>query len=233
MPSIGTIGLRAFDQGIVETLGAQLYPMEVDGTSRDVYAVDMPGVTSTVEGYGGKIPVFFALPEDVYQTYKLPCFVIRRNDLAPAFDRSPWYGYQRTWSEDANELIVKHPTIRGAYKQGYDKYITQRDPYPFNISYDIQVMARRQTNGIRMLTRALQTCRPPFFTMACYDSIGDKRLYDSGEVAVSSASELADVADRTIAWTISFEIRGELDLETVQTETDIVSAVPSLSINPF
>jgi hypothetical protein len=228
MPTIGTIGLRAFDQGLVETLGARLYPMVVDGAERQVYAVDLPGVASSVEGYGGKVPVFFALPEDVYQPYKLPCYVVRRSDLTPNFARHPWYGYCRTHPDDAQKIVVNHPTQRGVYREGWSKYTTQRIPYPFDISYDLQVMARRQMNGIRMLTRALQTCRPPFFTMECYDSIGDKRLYDSGEVAVSSTSELADVADRTIAWTISFQIRGELDLETVATEDDIVTQVPSL-----
>lgn len=227
--AIGTIGLRAFDKGLVETLGAALYPMVVDGVERSVYAVDVDGVKTNLEGYDGRVPVMFALPEDVFQTYKLPCFIVRRNDLKPAFERAPWYVTHRAPSDGAGEIIV--PTgRRGQFLRGWDSYDTKRGAMPFDISYDVQILARRHMNGIRLLTYCLQRCPPPFFTMSCEDSIGDKRLYDCGEVAVSSASELADIADRTMAWTISFEIRGELDLGTVQKETDLLDSMPEIGI---
>ena len=64
--------------------------------------------------------------------------------------------------------------------------------------------------------------------MGIYDSKGDLRQYDAGEVSVSDASELADLADRTIGWVISFEVRGEIDLVAEKIENDIVTSYPNV-----
>jgi hypothetical protein len=216
---LSTVELKNFDKGLVyTTFMSELVDLSVDGGTKKAYAKEVPGLSTNVPGYDGNVPVFFAFPESVYQPFKLPCFVFRRTGLTPAFERQPWYGYQRTHADDANELIVKNPTGTG-YVTGYDKYKKLWSAFPFNIAYDVQVMARRQNTGLLMLAEALRIFRPPFFTAGVYDSSGDLRQYDAGEVTVSSANELADVEDRTIAWTISFEIRGELNLVAEETQS--------------
>lgn len=224
---IGQVSLKDFDRGVIESLGSQLIEFSVDGTVRQAYALNVKGITSTVPYYAPYVPVFFSTPEDVFQPYKLPSVVIRRNDLSPAFDRAPYYGYQRVAAPNAAPVRI---AAGNKVLSGYSSYVSQTLPTPFNISYDVQVYARTQNMGIILLTRMLQSCRPPFFTVDVFDSLGEKRSYDAGEVVVSSNSELADIADRTIAWTISFDVRGEIDLDAQTVEDSIVTNLPNLQV---
>jgi len=63
-----------------------------------------------------------------------------------------------------------------------------------------------------MVMYALRHFIPPSFIFKVIDSLGDVREYDALEVSVSETSELADIADRTVAWTISFTVRAAIDL---------------------
>jgi hypothetical protein len=63
-----------------------------------------------------------------------------------------------------------------------------------------------------MLQYVLRHFLPPSFIFKVVDSMGDVREYDAVDVSVSETSELADIADRTIGWTIAFTVRAEIDL---------------------
>jgi len=227
MGVISTVGLKDFDRGMILSLGSQLIDLQIDGDTRQAYVLKVNGLETNLEFYAPYVPVFFTTPEDVFQPYRLPCVVIRRNDLTPAFDRSPYYGYQRTSAPTAQKVMI--PTNSGMLT-GYNKYVRAELPTPFDIAYDIQMYARTQNTAIPLLMKLLQVCRPPFFSVAVFDSVGDKRQYDAGEVSVSNGSELSDIADRTISYTISFSIRGELDLVPQVAENSIVTALPNIGI---
>lgn len=227
MGVISTVGLKDFDRGIILSLDSQLIDIQIDGDTRQAYVLKVDGLATNLEYYAPYVPVFFTTPEDVFQPYRLPCIVIRRNDLTPAFDRSPYYGLQRTSAPTAKKVLI--PTTNGV-RTGYNKYVSAELPTPFDIAYDVQMYARTQNTAIPLLMKLLQVCRPPFFSVAVFDSVGDKRQYDAGEVSVSNGSELADIADRTISYTISFSIRGELDLVPQTTESNIVTALPNIGI---
>jgi hypothetical protein len=62
-----------------------------------------------------------------------------------------------------------------------------------------------------MVSHVMKKMRPPYFNFKVVDSLGDVREYDAGDMSYSNASELADIADRTAAWTLSFTVRGEID----------------------
>ena len=53
----GTVTLRDFDKGVVETLGAKV--------TKSNYYVEVPGVLPP-PGYPA-VPVFFGYPEDIYE----------------------------------------------------------------------------------------------------------------------------------------------------------------------
>lgn len=227
MGAIATVSLRDFDQGMIESLGAKLISFTIDGATRQAYALSIDGLRPNLEYYGQHVPVFFSTPEDVFQPFRYPCVVVRRNDLRAAFERSPFYGSQRVPAPDAKPVAI---AAGNGVLRGYSKYVTAVLPVPFDIGYDLQLYARTQATGLVLLKRILQTCRPPFFSVAIRDSLGDRRLYDAGEVTIASNNELSDVADRTIAWTISFDIRGELDLQDQQIEDNIVTTLPNIGV---
>lgn len=205
---IGTLSFRDWDRGVFVRLGSEVVTVTIDGQPRKVYAVPVPGVDSGLQELGGRVPARFATPEDAFGPYRLPVFFIRRNDMQPAFARKPWYGIScRAPAPDAVEITLPDG------RKGWSKYREQFRPTPFDISYDVVVMGRTQGEADLMLMHALRNLKPPGFVFKVIDSKGDVREYDAQEVSVSAASELADIADRTIAWSIAFIALAEVDLE--------------------
>jgi hypothetical protein len=211
MTIIGTLDLRAWDAGCMKTLGAEIATYVVDGESRAIYVVEVPSVQSGLSQFNQRVPVFFDTPEDVYQEFVLPCFVFKRNDMTPAFDRQPWYGWvARAPAKGARKIVLENGRV------GYDRYDNQWRATPFDITYDCVIYARRQQESVMMLMYALRHFIPPWFIFKVVDSLGDVREYDAGEMSISNTSELADIADRTVGWTIAFTVRGEIDLHDIR-----------------
>lgn len=231
MATLSTIGLRAFDLGVYETLGAELYNYTVDGEARQVYARTFPGVNTNIPGLDGRVPFFFAMPEDVYQAFVLPCVVVRRTSLAPAFDRAPWYGYERAPDVNANPIIVTKPD--GSTITGYDAYAEKTVSTPMNIGYDVQIMARTQSDYLYLFQSLMMSMRPPFFTFGAIDSAGELRCYDAGAVNISEGSEITAVVDRTISATISFEVQGEIDFRTEDNTVPPLSELPNIGMHLY
>jgi hypothetical protein len=231
MATLSTITLRAFDLGVFETLGAELYSYTIDGESRQAYARTFPGVSTNIPGLDGRVPFFFAMPEDVYQAFVLPCVIIRRTSLAPAFDRAPWYGYERAPDVTASAITVTKPD--GSVVTGYDRYAEKTVSTPFNIGYDVQIMARTQLDYLYIFQSLMMTMRPPFFTFGAIDSENELRCYDAGPVNVSEGSEITAIVDRTISATISFEVQGEIDLRTEDNTVPPLSELPTIGMHIY
>lgn len=212
MTVIGTLVLRDWDAGVPLTLGAEVATYSVDGDTRGVNVVRVPGVDSGLAHLDGRVPVLYLEPEDVFQDFVLPCYTFKASALTPAFDRHPWYQWvARGPAKDATKITLPDGSI------GYSRYENQWRASQFDISYDVQVMGRRRQETNLMLHYALRHFLIPGFIFKVIDSLGDVREYDALEVSVSETSELADIADRTVAWTISFTVRGEIDLhDTVE-----------------
>jgi hypothetical protein len=207
MTILGTLDLRDWDTGCMKTLGAEVHHYTVDGDSRAIYVADVQGVKSGLDNLDDKVPCFFDTPEDVYQEFVLPCFVFKRNDMTPAFDRHPWYMWvARAPAKGANKIVLPDGRV------GYDQYENQWRATQFDITYDCVIYARRQQESVLMLAYALRHFIPPWFVFKVVDSLGDVREYDAGEMSISNTSELADIADRTVGWTIAFTVRAEIDL---------------------
>jgi hypothetical protein len=203
---LGTLKLRDWDTGAMTTLGGEVTNYVVDSDTRSIYAAAVPGLDSGLSQLGGRVPFYFDNPEDVYQEVRLPNFTFRRSELIPAFDRQPWYQWvARRQAKGSNEVIVNG-------ERGYDRYANQWRANPFDIMYDVTLSARRQQDSMLMLDYALRHYLPPWFTFGVVDSLGDVRHYDAGDMTISNTSELVDMADRTIGWTIAFTVRAEIDL---------------------
>jgi hypothetical protein len=207
MTILGTLTLRDWDEGCMKTLGAEIETYQVDGDTRQIYACEVPGLQSGFSNINNKVPCQFQDPEDVFQFYRLPCFQFRRNDMSPAFDRQPWYMWvARGPTKTAEKVILEDGT------EGYTEYENQWRPTPFDITYDLMILARRQQEQLLMLHYALRHFIPPWFIFKVIDSKGDVREYDAGEMSISNTSELADIAERTVSSTISFTVRAAIDL---------------------
>jgi hypothetical protein len=191
----------------MKTLDAEIVYYQSDGETRGIYACDVPGLESGFTSIDNKVPCQFQDPEDVFQPYELPCFQFRQNDMTPAFDRHPWYTWvARAPAKDATEIILPDGQV------GYDKYENQWRATQVDIQYDCMVLARRRQEALLMIRYALRRFIPPWFIFKVVDSKSDVRQYDAGDVTISNTSELADIAERTVSYTISFTVRAEIDL---------------------
>lgn len=208
MTVIGTLNFRDWDEGCMKTLGAEIATYVVDGDSRQVYAVDVPGMESSVPLLDNKVPCHFINPEDVYQGFYLPSFNFRQSDMNPsAFERQPWYQWvARGPAKDAEKVVLPDGRV------GYTKAENQFRANPMDISYDLIIAARRRNELNLMKMWAFRHFIPPSPMFKVVDSLGEVRQYDAVEMSYSDTSELADIADRMISCTISFTVRAEIDL---------------------
>lgn len=208
MSVIGTVWVRDFDRGVVTSLGSEIITFMVDGAMRSAYAVDVAGVKANLENFGDMVPVFFVMPDDVYQPFVYPSFVVRRTDLAPAFDRASWYGWVGRKPTDTAKKVVLD-----SGEEGYTEYTNQWRATPFDISYDVQYFARDREDSLWMMLHTMRRLKAPWWNTKVVDSLGDVRDYDTGEVSQTDSSELSEIDNRAISTTFSFLVRGELDLD--------------------
>jgi hypothetical protein len=219
MTIIGTVQLRDFDRGVVRLLGPDEVTYSVDGAARKAFAVAVPGVDTEIAIYGGRVPVQFVNPEDVYQPAIVPCYRVARTSVSPAFNRQPWYTQAAiAAAPGAREVILP------SGDRGYSGYEEQWRATPFDVQYDLTVLGRRQEDALRMLLHALRCCKPPSWPVAVVDSIGDTRQYDAVDLGVDDVSAVADVADRVVGWTMSFTVWAEFDLDDTVTGTAFTGA---------
>lgn len=210
--AFGTVGIRTFDEGVMRAFGGELVSYAVDGTQRQAYAVAVRDVTTDFTHLGGRVPIFWGAPDDAYQHHILPSYVIKRNNLDVAYDRAPWYGTERMAAPGAIPLVL--PTG----ERGYDRYVERWNPHPFNIAYDVQGFSRRRhMESTRMLMQVLRSCKPPWFSLVVTDSQGTERHYDTGDMNISDTSDLTDIANRSVSFTVSWTVRAEIDLSEEET----------------
>jgi hypothetical protein len=215
----GRVFVRNFDEGLVETMGACIiennYFLLIDGVSG---APGLPGV-----------PVTFAYPEDVFENYRIPVVVVRRDDIYPSMQR--WHpGAQdyRVPAPGASPVTVTFPD--GSQKQGFDKYETQYQAMPFDIMYTISIMARdRGSGGQRnqanlILQRVLRTY-PPYGLVTVKDELGERRTYEAFSEGVGMLDSVPEIGSRFIGFAVTVRIEGELDLAD-PVESPAVTTIP-------
>ena len=204
--NFSTVGIRDFDLGVMTAFGGELVSYPVDGTTRQAYAVTVRDLTTDLAHLGGRVPIFWGAPDDPYQPFLLPSFVITRNSLEVAYSRAPWYGGERGPMPGASDVVL------ATGERGYSRYEQKWNAYPFDFAYDLKGFARLRTDATRMMMQVLRNCRPPWFALSVTESKGGVRLYDAGDMNISDTSELSDIAHRTASWTVSFTARAEIDL---------------------
>lgn len=224
----GYVGLRNFDEGVVETMGAT-----VDEERQNYFIMaDKLAPMAPPPGLPG-IPVTFSHPEDIFERYRLPVIVVRRDDIAPALQR--WHPGAEQWhapAEGARPVSVevgdpKFPTTLS----GFDRYETQQQAAPFDITYSITIMARHRGFGPAdrkghrnpsgdgspktQVNQALDYVLrhyQPYTTVWVKDSLGDNRGYSAFMEAISHLDEVPEVTDRVLGFALTLRVEAELDL---------------------
>lgn len=207
MSRIATVFIEDFDRGVFESIGAELMEVKHDGETVQVYVLAIPGVTGP-DMYRGNVPVIFKDPEDAYQTAALPHVLIGCSDMSVALNR---------YQPGTRDYIIpagvggQLPTEHGVMVPSIMESKGQAVPY--DITYDINLRARLKLQANRMLKKIGQALGHPLAQTVVYftDSLGCERGYDAMVESVSNLSELGDVSERVIGYTLSMRVMGELD----------------------
>lgn len=201
----GTVGLRDFDQGVVETLGAF-----IDG---DNYWLQVDGICPPPGAPG--VPVTFSFPEDVYEKYKLPVLMVRRDDISPAMQR--WHPGTNQYRAPSTSGLPASVTMHGVTQTGFDRYEELQQAVPFDLMYSLQISARyrgalRSRNHTNRLLDYVLRVYPPYCRVVLKDSLQAIRTYEAFMEGISPMDDVMDVADRTLGFTVTLRVEGELDL---------------------
>jgi len=200
----GTVFIEDFDTGLVTTFGAVLKTITLDDEEVQDYAVQIPGVTGP-DQYDGLIPVIFQEPEDVFQEGFLPHISISRSAITPAMNR--WHPVGKAYqvaASVAQQVVAQNGSVGPSLNElkGY--------ALPFDITYDIHMRSRLRGQANLMLKymgRYIWAYGNIFFT----DNEGDERGYVAYLESIDNLDEVVEFSDRTIGFTMSIRVEGELD----------------------
>ncbi len=202
----GLVGVRHFDQAVVDQLG-DVEVIELDDKTK-TYAIAISGVPG-MKRFGGKIPIRMIPVNVAYVPDFIPSIVVRPLEPAPALDRYHPSSQTRWPTPGAAEVTVEDSL--GVEKTGFRRYRHREAPFPFDISYEVQLYAQTRNQGVAMLMYALQRFQP-YGQVTVKDTKGVERTYESFMESVANISELDSIVERLVSHSISLRVAGELDI---------------------
>jgi len=217
----GTVELRDFDRGIVETLGAfienQRYWLTIDG-------IDPP------PGKPGVL-VTFSFPEAEFKSYVLPLVLIRRDDISPANER--WHPGNTVYRTPA---AIGVPIVYGT-QTGYSRMEEAQQAVPFDITYTISVLAHYrgaigQRGQVHKVLQHILRTYPPYAAVTVQDSIGDPREYHVFTESTAVLDEHPEVAERVIGFGVTLRVEAELDLAEPRTYPTVTQSL-TMNLKPL
>lgn len=198
----GNVFIRNFDQGIVETLGAEADP----NAFHMVNGQKIPDPCYKLDVDGKEISVYFSQPEPVFQKKVFPFITINRDDMTPAMSR--WHGPGQLEHKVGASGVVVLPNGVSGYASSSMKY----QAYPYDITYTISVWDRYESTVQTILAKVLRAL-PPIGRILVKDSLNLLRTYEYySEGSIANLQEVIDAATRARGYAITIRIEAELDL---------------------
>lgn len=245
----GTIGLRNFDEGVVRTLGATIHESNDGKGPLNNYFIES-GIlpVEPAPGLPG-VPVTFSHPEDVYERYRQPVIVVRRDDIAPAMQR--WHPGMTEWrapKQGANPVVVTFDegTFGETSVEGFDEYEHKEMSVPFDITYTLTILARHRGKGrlppkddpvgfagaqgsprnqVNKILDYVLRRFPPYCQVYVRDSLGDTRRYSAFMEALSHLDEVPEVTERVLGFAVTLRVEAELDLGDPYVERAVLNGL--------
>ena len=225
----GEVHLRDFDKGVVETFGGRVVHKDDCEWNGNYFLLDVPGITPP-PGMPG-VPVNFSFPEDTNDVFVYPSVVIVRDDISPANNR--YHPGTRQYRVPAPGALQAQAQWGCRTATGYNRMADRVAAVPYDISYTINIYAYRRgdtpgaVHGVKGNANALLEYvlrwYQPYTGIDVYDSVGDRRVYFATVDAASPLDDVANIAERTIGWSIAMTLEAELDLTPEQTSPTATS----------
>lgn len=204
---------------------------EIDKADPPRVVMRVPGLESYQPSFADKqlVGIVFATPEQLFTGYTVPSIVVRREDSLPDLPR--WHSegalQYRVPSQQSQQATVE--VAVGKFLTGPTEVEERRQAWPVDMSYSILVIARWRNDADKILRRVLRVWQP-YGRVLVQDSRGEVRSYEAFMEGISPLDEVVDVSGRTVGFTVSLRISGEIDLrdpEVYRTVTSMpVTVVP-------
>lgn len=232
-----SVGLRHFDQGVVDTLGAVLLNMP---NGQKFYGVDVPGVTgsptypevpSSAPNVRARryVPIKILTASSVYTPEIMPEIAIRPGEPTPDLER---YQTAQKYRWAARGSVKKTVTNSlGTSVSGFTQYEEREAPQPFDITYEFELRAKRRMDSIALLTYVLKIFPPRGGLIRLKDSAGEERTYEAFNEGVANLSELVGYGERMSAYTVTVRVEAELDLGVDEVQDAMTSGLVDLTIS--
>jgi hypothetical protein len=196
----GIVTIYDFDEGFIRSLGGVL---------------DVNDQTYYLEEGNFRVPIYFENPEAVLRMKKIPVVVIARSmEYDPPRFHSISYEYQIP--ADGSQQVPVYDPLTGRLL-GYvpDYYETKFSAYPVDFLYDVNLFFRKKKDLVEFLNmKILKTLQPVsiFNYVEVIDSERETRLYECFLETINFNTELIDIAEKVEGATITYRVKGELDL---------------------
>jgi hypothetical protein len=234
----GQVGLRNFDEGIVETLGATIHETDLGKGPMANYFIGtglLP--VEPPPGLPG-IPITFSHPEDIWERFRIPVIVVRRDAIDPAMQRwHPGMVAYNAPAEGASPVSVTfgEGTTTEETREGYDRYERLEMGVPFDLTYTLSILARHRGKGplppkgspvgfdlgkgsprnqVNQILDYVLRKYPPYGQVFVTDSVGDVRGYSTFMDAISHLDEVPEITERVLGFAVTVRVEAELDLDT-------------------
>jgi hypothetical protein len=233
----GQVGLRNFDEGVVVTLGAEIEEVDLGKGPLTNYFIKtglLP--VEPPPGLPG-VPITFSHPEDIWERYRIPVIVVRRDGIDPALQR--WHPGMVAYNAPAEgaapvSVIFGAGTTTEETREGFDRYERLEMGVPFDITYTISILARYRGKGplpptgspvgfdgskgsprnqVNQILDYVLRKFPPYGQVFVTDSVGDVRGYSSFMDAISHLDEVPEITERVLGFAVTVRVEAELDLD--------------------
>lgn len=202
----GSVFIRSFDAGIMETLGAEADPNAVEIIGSGALAQTVPNPCYTMLVNGQNVRVYFSQPEQIFKKKIFPFITINRDDMSPAMGRWMSVGQLEYKSPTGVQVVLPNGV------SGYSGATSKIQAFPYDIIYTISIWDRYESSVQAILMQVLKAL-PPIGRVIVYDSLDLERSYEYyTEGGIVNLQEVIDAATRARGYAITIRVEGELDL---------------------
>jgi hypothetical protein len=208
----GHVDILAYDQAIVEGLGAILDPIK---NQYYVSLLNSLGRGIFIRPEGSDAPkeitralVVFKESEPTHTEFDVPAILVNQDDVSIAKDRlaSVSEAY-RIPCEDSQQVVI------GGYV-GYTSYETKEQEWPFDFTYTFECWSRYRTVA-QMLLQKVMVSYPPNGKLRVVDHLGVERVYHTFLEGTADLTQVNSLVDRLVGKSMTIRVEGELTNEKI------------------
>jgi len=203
----GHVDILAYDQAIVEGLGAILDPVKnqyyVDLRNAQGRGIYIRPVGSDAPKEITKALVVFKMSEPTSVEFDVPAILVNQDDVTFARDRlvSIAEAY-RVPCEGAQQVVI------GGYV-GWTSYETKEQEWPFDFTYTFECWSRYRAVA-QMLLQKVMVQYPPNGKVRVVDHLGVERIYHTFMEGTSDLTQVNSLVDRLVGKSMTIRVEGEL-----------------------